>query len=125
MPDYFESLNKEFRYQLTPVGAAMPNLYVAEEIIENSFQIAGGEPGKKVSWQVTGVRHDNYANANRVVPEVEKESYNKGRYLHPTLFGQPKSQGVHLRDPNAKGTMQEGHLNKINSTKPATLKTKN
>ena len=32
MPSYFEALNKDFRYQLTPIGAPGPNLYVAEEI---------------------------------------------------------------------------------------------
>lgn len=102
LPDYFEALNKDFRYQLTAIGAAMPNLYVAEEINNNTFVIGGGEANKKVSWQVTGVRQDKFANENRVVDEVEKEDYNKGRYLHPTLFGAPKSQGVHLRNPNEK-----------------------
>lgn len=102
LPDYFDALNKDFRYQLTPVGAPMPNLYVAEEISGNEFVIGGGTPGKKVSWQVTGVRQDKFANENRIVDEVEKEDYNKGRYLHPTLFGAPKSKGIHLRDPNEK-----------------------
>jgi hypothetical protein len=100
LPEYFNALNKDFRYQLTAVGAPMPNLYIAKEIDNNSFTIGGGEPGKKVSWQVTGVRQDKFANANRVVAEVEKEDYNKGRYLHPVLFGAPESQGVHLRNPN-------------------------
>jgi hypothetical protein len=62
------------------IGAAMPNLYVAEEISNNSFVIGGGDANKKVSWQVTGVRQDKFANENRIVDEVEKEDYNKGRY---------------------------------------------
>jgi hypothetical protein len=45
-----------------------------------------------VSWQVSGVRHDAYVNAHRTVPEVEKESYNKGKYLDPADYGQPASQ---------------------------------
>ena len=46
-------------YQLTAVGAAMPHLHVASEaavfdVDENkvAFGVAGGQPGKKVSWQV-------------------------------------------------------------------------
>jgi len=102
LPDYFEALNKEFRYQLTAIGAAMPNLYVAEEINSNTFVIGGGEANKKVSWQVTGVRQDKFANENRVIDEVQKEDYNKGRYIHPYLFGEPASKRIHLRNPNEK-----------------------
>ncbi|MBN2893125.1 MAG: hypothetical protein JXL97_14745 [Bacteroidales bacterium] len=104
LPEYFDALNKDYRYQLTAIGASMPNLYIAEEISENMFVIGGGISGEKVSWQVTGVRQDKFANANRVIDEVEKEDYNKGRYIHPTLFGTPKSQGVYLRDPNEKSS---------------------
>jgi hypothetical protein len=32
LPDWFGALNKDFRYQLTPVGAPGPNLYISEEI---------------------------------------------------------------------------------------------
>jgi hypothetical protein len=72
LPNYFEALNREFRYQLTPVGASMPNLYVAEEISANTFKIAGGKPGAKVSWQVTGIRQDKDAREHPIVPEVER-----------------------------------------------------
>ncbi|MCK4597432.1 hypothetical protein KAU04_05305, partial [bacterium] len=57
LPEWFEALNKDFRYQLTPIGAPGPNLYIAQEIQNNRFQIAGGPLGMKVSWQVTGIRH--------------------------------------------------------------------
>jgi hypothetical protein len=43
----------------------------------------------KVSWQVTGVRKDPYANANRIKDVVEKSPEEKGYYLHPQLYGQP------------------------------------
>ena len=56
LPDWFESLNGDFRYQLTAIGAPQPRLYVAEEIHGNRFEIAGGKPGGKVSWQMTGIR---------------------------------------------------------------------
>jgi hypothetical protein len=87
MPDYFQALNSEFRYQLTSIGAPGPNLYVAEEISGNHFKISGGKAGSKVSWQVTGVRQDAYANAHRIEVEEAKPAQERGRYLHPELFG--------------------------------------
>jgi hypothetical protein len=65
LPEWFEALNTAFRYQLTPIGAPAPNLHVAQEITDNSFKIAGGTPEIKVSWQVTGVRKDLLARAER------------------------------------------------------------
>jgi hypothetical protein len=94
MPDWFEALNRDFDYQLTAVGAPGPNLYIAEEIAGNSFKIAGGAPNAKVSWQVTGTRHDPYANANRIPVEEDKTADERGKYLHPTEWGQPESLGV-------------------------------
>jgi hypothetical protein len=86
LPDYFEALNQDFRYQLTSIGRFMP-LYVAREIKGNKFTIAGGKPGAKVSWQVTGIRHDAYADAHRVQVEEDKGT-ERGTYLHPELFQQ-------------------------------------
>jgi hypothetical protein len=105
MPDYFSALNREFRYQLTAVGAPGPNLYVAQEITSNQFKVAGGKPGMKVSWMVTGVRKDAYANANRVVAVEEKKGGERGAYLHPQLFGQPKEKAIgYAQSPNATKT---------------------
>ena len=92
LPDYFESLNGDFRYQLTAVGAPQPELYVAHEVEGNRFKIEGGKPGAKVSWQVTGVRHDAYANAHRIPVEEDKPSVERGYYLHPDAFSQPQSK---------------------------------
>ena len=43
---------------------------------------------------VTGVRQDKYANAHRVVPEVEKESAFKGHYLHAAEWGMPENKSI-------------------------------
>ena len=94
LPSYFEALNKDFRYQLTAIGAPGPNLYVAEEVSGNHFLIGGGKPGAKVSWQITGIRHDAWANANRSPVEVEKAESEKGLYLHPEAFGAPLEKSV-------------------------------
>ena len=93
LPDWFESLNQDFRYQLTAVGAPGPNLHIAEGIRNNTFRIAGGQPGMEVSWQVTGVRHDAWANAHRIPVEVLKPASEQGSYIHPGLFGAPYRSG--------------------------------
>src|SRR5262249_25861327 len=87
LPDWFEALNRDFRYQLTPIGAPA-NLYIAEEVIANRFKIAGGLPNGRVSWQVTGVRQDRWANAHRISVEEDKPDGERGFYLHPDAFGQ-------------------------------------
>lgn len=74
LPDYFEALNKDFRYQFFPHYEAMPDLYVKEEVKNNQFVIAGGKPNGEISWQVSGTRHDPYILANPIVNEVEKSS---------------------------------------------------
>ncbi len=94
LPEWFETMNQGFRYQLTAIGAPGPNLYVAEEILGNRFRIAGGESGMKVSWQVTGTRSDPYAEAHRIPVVQEKPAREMGTYLHPELYGQPETMAV-------------------------------
>ena len=93
LPDYFEALNRDFRYQLTVIGQ-FAQAIVAKEISGNRFTIRTSKPGVKVSWQVTGVRHDAYADAHRIQVEVEKPLQQQGRYLHPELFGAPAEQAI-------------------------------
>jgi len=94
LPLWFEALNQEFRYQLTPIGAAGPNLYIAEEISDRRFKIAGGTAGMKVCWQITGSRKDAYAQANPIVVEQEKSATERGRYLHPEVYGHSQEQSI-------------------------------
>lgn len=102
LPDWFEALNREFRYQLTAIGAPAPNLYIAREVSGNRFKIAGGKSGGKVSWQVTGIRQDAYANAHRVQVEEDKALGERGYYLHPEVFGQPATKNISaLRRPTS------------------------
>jgi hypothetical protein len=95
LPEWFEALNRDFRYQLTAIGSPGPDLYISQEIENNQFQIAGGKPGLKVSWQVTGIRKDAYAEKNRIRVEEDKNPDERGKYMHPGLFGQPEEKGVH------------------------------
>lgn len=71
LPDWFQALNRDFRYQLSCIGRSAP-VYIAQEVHNNRFKIAGGRRGLRVSWQVTGIRRDSFANANRIRVEEEK-----------------------------------------------------
>jgi hypothetical protein len=94
LPHYFEALNQDFRYQLTVIGQ-FAQAIVSQEIANNSFTIKTDHPQVKVSWQVTGIRRDAWAAANRIAVEEEKAVEDKGRYLHPELLGQPKEAQIH------------------------------
>jgi hypothetical protein len=94
LPEWFDTLNSDFRYLLTPIGAPAPGLYIADEVQKNRFKIAGGTAGMKVSWQVTGIRQDAYAKKHRIVVEEEKPEIERGFYLHPEAHGQPEEKGV-------------------------------
>jgi len=94
MPHWFDALNRDFRYQLTVVGHSFARAIVWHELEGNRFTVRSNEPRTKVSWQVTGVRHDVYANAHRIPVEQSKAGADRGRYLHPELYGQPRSKGI-------------------------------
>jgi hypothetical protein len=94
LPAWFEAVNGDYRYQLTSIGAAAPNLHIAREVANHQFSIAGGAPGMKVSWQVTGVRQDAFARANPLVVEVDKPANERGFYLNPELYGQPEEKQI-------------------------------
>jgi hypothetical protein len=95
MPTWFEPLNRDFRYQLTALGSPGPNLHISTEISNASFTIAGGSAGQKVSWQVTGVRQDAWANAHRIPVETDKPANLQGTYIHPELFGKTAAHSEH------------------------------
>jgi hypothetical protein len=109
LPSWFGALNKDFRYQLTAIGAPGPNLYIAEELSESNtnysknnsdknnnsrFKIAGGTSGMKVCWQVTGVRKDPYAKAHPIQVEEDKPDKERGYYIHPDLYEEPAEKGI-------------------------------
>jgi hypothetical protein len=43
----------------------------------------------KVSWQVTGIRKDPWANVHRVQVEEDKPNEERGYYIYPDLYNQP------------------------------------
>ena len=97
LPTYFDALNRDFRYQLTAIGAPAPNLHIASEVLENRFEIAGGSPGLKVSWLVTGIRKDPFAETNRIPVEEEKPDSERGTYIHPEAYGVVPEKALALK----------------------------
>jgi hypothetical protein len=103
LPDYFEALNKDFRYSLTAVGSPAPNLYISKEVSGNQFEIAGGAPGAKVSWQVTGVRNDPWFRDHPYRDVQEKTGKDKGRYYYPEGYGQPAEKSLQRHEDEEAG----------------------
>jgi hypothetical protein len=102
LPNYFQTLNSDYRYQLTSIGRPNPDLFIAQEVAANKFKIAGGKPGSKVSWQVTGIRQDPYAKAHRIQVETEKPLSEQGKYLFPDAY-QKQPQDALASAPADKG----------------------
>jgi hypothetical protein len=93
LPEYFEALNGDFRYQLTVIGQ-FAQAIVAKKIAANRFVIRTSKANVEVSWQVTGIRRDAYANMYRIPVEEDKAAGEQGYYLHPEVFGQPESKSI-------------------------------
>jgi hypothetical protein len=119
LPAYFASINKDPRYDLTPIGAPMPMLHIASEIDLSSlalaakaepgqpipavsFRIAGGAPNAKVSWEVKAVRNDRWMQAHGAPVEQDKEGGERGRYQRPELYNQPATMlpSTHPNNPD-------------------------
>jgi hypothetical protein len=96
LPSYFEAENKDFKYQLTVIGT-FAQAIIKEKVNANKFVIQTNQPNVEVSWQVTGVRKDVWANANRVIPEMEKSAQDKGNYIHPELYGASSDRKLGLK----------------------------
>jgi len=117
LPAWFEALNRDFRYQLTVIGV-FAQAIVAEEIKENRFTIKSNAPKVKVSWQVTGIRRDAFANQNRIKVEEDKPEKERGYYLHPEAFNQPAERSVEwARDPAMMKRMKEARLTQLEELK--------
>jgi trimeric autotransporter adhesin len=107
LPEWFEAVNKDFRYQLTVVGA-FAQAIVGNKIKDNRFTIKTSQPNVEVSWQVTGVRSDPAMLKHPFRVEVEKTASERGHYLTPEAFGQTQEQSLKwTRHPGLRKQMQE------------------
>ncbi len=115
LPDWFQALNRDFRYQLTIIGGGdtWAQARIAREIEGGSFVVQTSVGRTKVSWQVTGIRQDAFANANRIPVEEDKPEAERGRYLHPEAFGKPTELSVRkvglARDNEADSGAEAAH----------------
>jgi len=100
VPEWFASVTTDLSYHLTPIGAAMPSLHVAEELGQGRFRVAGGEGGMKVSWQVTGARADPWALDNPLEVVAPKPADEVDTYLHPQGYGADEQLSLELRLDN-------------------------
>jgi hypothetical protein len=120
LPEWFEALNRDFRYQLTVIGQ-FAQAMVEKELANHSFTIHTDKPNVKVSWQVTGIRQDAYANAHRIPVEQAKPESERGLYLQPELFDAPVEKSVTAaRHPGVikdgeRSRKQAGKLNQAHS----------
>jgi hypothetical protein len=98
MPDWFEALNRDFRYQLTVLGdGAWARARVYRKMAGGTFVIQTDQPRVEVSWQVTGIREDPYAEKHRIPVEEDKPDGERGTYLHPGAWGKPPESGLDHR----------------------------
>jgi trimeric autotransporter adhesin len=119
LPEWFEVLNTDFRYQLTVIGQ-FAQAIVAHEIESSRFEIRTSAPNVKVSWQVTGVRQDAYAKANPLVVEQEKDARLRGFYIHPELYGAPAEKQIEwARHPRMMKRIQETQARQLAAAQKA------
>jgi len=102
LPDYFEALNRDFRYQLTVIGD-FAQAIIAEKVAGGRFVIRTDKPNIEVSWQVTGIRHDPYAETHRIAVELDKPARERGRYQNPEAYGLGSDRSIN----RAERTVQE------------------
>ncbi|MBK6828074.1 MAG: hypothetical protein IPG86_14995 [Chitinophagaceae bacterium] len=105
LPDYFEALNKDPRYQLTVIGS-FAQAIISKEVAGNQFEIATSIPNVKVSWEVKGVRNDARFRMFPYVAEQEKSAAQKGKYLDPIVHNQPMSKHV-TYDANMESSLND------------------
>ncbi len=98
LPDYFESINRDFRYQLTVVDDGEREDFVLVKVVRkirnNEFTIRTSAPHVEVSWEVKAIRNDRWVQKYGYQTVQEKEDEIKGKYLSPELYGLPKERGI-------------------------------
>ena len=116
LPDYFDAVNTNVTYQLTPIGTGVQP-YVAVEEANNQFTVAGA-PNTKVSWTIHAQRNDptlRYFEETKGVgyksPVTAKKPHEQGKYLVPEAYGQPKEAGIFYdaaREKRAEEALKKG-----------------
>ena len=110
LPEWFEALNKDHRYQLTVIGT-FAQAIIAKRIKDNRFTIKTNGPNVEVSWQVTGVRSDPTTHKYKFDVEEEKGEGERGYYLNADAYGQPEEKSIRwARDPERMRQLKQRRL---------------
>src|SRR3984957_9486830 len=113
LPEWFETLNRDFRYQLTVMGQ-FSQAIVASKVANHQFTIKTDKPDVEVSWQVTGIRQDAWANAHRIPVEEMKSEKERGFYRHPELYNAPPEKSISwARHPRVMKPMKAARAAKL------------
>ncbi|MCM3874856.1 MAG: hypothetical protein NEA02_00405 [Thermoanaerobaculia bacterium] len=98
LPEWFEALNRDFRYQLTVLDETDGDSFVHSKIVKGvsskRFTLRTSAPHARVSWQVTGIRKDAWAESHRIPVEEVKAESERGRFLHPREHGRQVEDGI-------------------------------
>jgi hypothetical protein len=117
LPEWFEAVNKDIRYQLTVVGT-FAQAIVADEVKNNRFTIKTSAPNVKVSWQVTGVRSDAGMLKRPFKTEESKPEQERGTYLNPAAYNQPEERGTEwARHPEIMQKIKQTREKQIQESK--------
>jgi trimeric autotransporter adhesin len=93
LPQWFEAVNRDLRYQLTVIGT-FAQAIVSAKVKNNRFTIKTSAPNIEVSWQVTGVRSDAVMQKYPFKAEADKPERERGAYLNPDVYNKPRERGV-------------------------------
>jgi len=120
LPEYFEAINKDFRYQLTVIGS-FAQAIISREVSGNKFEIATNQPNVKVSWVVMGVRNDKHMQQNPFQAVEVKNAAQKGKYLDTKAWGVPETKGISYDAASKSNSTLEytAPVNKIKSASEA------
>ncbi len=116
LPDYYQALNKDSRYQLTVIGS-FAQAIISKEVSNNTFEIATSVPNVKVSWEVKGVRNDARMQQHPFVAVEEKSAAQKGKYWDPAAHNQPASKGVSY-DGSIESSLQDVKVSPAKAANP-------
>jgi hypothetical protein len=117
LPDWFEALNRDFRYQLTVIGT-FAQAIVANEVRNNRFTIKTNAPNVKVSWQVTGVRSDLAMQKHPFSAVEDKPERERGHYLQPELYNQSEERSVEwARNPRLMKQLKQQRIEALQAEK--------
>jgi hypothetical protein len=107
LPEWFETLNRDFRYQLTVIGQ-FAQAIISSKVANHQFTIRTDKPNVEVSWQITGIRQDVWANQHRIPVEEQKNARERGYYIRPELYGASEEQSIAwARHPQMMKKIQE------------------